>query len=143
MHAGIPPGPDTPRADTPPGPDTPLPPGADSPTSEQTPWEQTPPPPESRLQHTVYERPVRILLECILVANFSSQEYKATNLFCAKALFAPVQDAFSCSWVPVYVDKDQTLAVMSIAFLLNKKDDAVVWRGPKKTGNLYFQNFMV
>ena len=161
-----------PPEQTPPGPDTPLPPGADTPTPEQTPWEQTPPrsrhppgadpppradtrlradppvgadtpPPESRLQHTVYERPVRILLECILVANFSSQEYKATNLFCAKALFAPVQDAFSCSWIPVYVDKDQTLAVMSIAFLLNKKDDAVVWRGPKKTGNLYFQNFMV
>ena len=39
-----------------------------------------------------------------------------------------------CSWVPVYVDKEQTLAVMSIAFLLNNKDDAVVWRGPKKTG---------
>ena len=27
------------------------------------------PPPGSRLQHTVYERPVRILLECILVRN--------------------------------------------------------------------------
>ena len=27
----------------------------------------TPPPPGSRLRHTVYERPVRILLECILV----------------------------------------------------------------------------
>lgn len=38
------------------------------------------------------------------------------------------------SWVPVYVNKDQTLAVMSIAFLLNNKDDAVVWRGPKKNG---------
>ena len=62
VHAGIPPwarhppqtrhppdqtptpGPDT----TPPGPDTPL---------------------ESRLQHTVNERPVRILLECILVKS--------------------------------------------------------------------------
>ena len=28
----------------------------------------TPPPPGSRFQHTVYERPVRILLECILVS---------------------------------------------------------------------------
>ena len=45
-----PPGADPPRAD---------PPRADTP--EQT------PPPESRLQHTVNERPVRILLECILV----------------------------------------------------------------------------
>ena len=136
-----PPGADTPTPEQTPREQTP--PQEQTPPREQTPTEQTPPPPESRLQHTVYERPVRILLECILVANFSSQEYKATNLFCAKALFAPVQDAFSCSWVPVYVDKDQTLAVMSIAFLLNKKDDAVVWRGPKKTGNLYFQNFMV
>ena len=33
------------------------PPGADT----------NPPPPGSRLQHTVYERPVRILLECIVV----------------------------------------------------------------------------
>ena len=55
---------------TPPGADLP---GSDTPR-EQTPpqdqiphWEQTPPPPESRLQHTVNERPVRILLECILV----------------------------------------------------------------------------
>ena len=30
---------------------------------------QTPPPPGSKLQHTTYERPVRILLECILVCN--------------------------------------------------------------------------
>ena len=68
VHAGIPPRADTPRADNPPGADSPAPP-------EQTPPrapEQTPPPgvdipPGSRLQHTVYERPVRILLECILV----------------------------------------------------------------------------
>ena len=57
---------------------------------EQTPppWEQTPPPPReqtppplgadtippgSRLQHTVYEWPVCILLECILVYDLFSQ----------------------------------------------------------------------
>ena len=28
---------------------------------------ENPPPPRSRLRHTVYDRPVRILLECILV----------------------------------------------------------------------------
>ena len=60
-----------------------LPLGADVPLQEQTPpradtppWEQTTPqgrppgnqtPPGSRRQHTVNERPVRILLECILV----------------------------------------------------------------------------
>ena len=37
-------------------------------------------------------------------------------------------------WVPVYVDQKQTLSLMSIGFLLNDKDDPVVWRGPKKNG---------
>ncbi|XP_068673577.1 cytosolic Fe-S cluster assembly factor NUBP2 homolog [Montipora foliosa] len=43
-------------------------------------------------------------------------------------------DVHQCSagWVPVYTDKDQRLAIMSIGFLLNSRDDAVVWRGPKK-----------
>jgi len=35
-------------------------------------------------------------------------------------------------WLPVFVDKNQTLSVMSIGFLLNDKSEAVVWRGPKK-----------
>ena len=56
-----------------------------TPAGSRPPWQQTPPreqtpspprtrhppgpdtPPGSRLQHTVFERPVRILLECILV----------------------------------------------------------------------------
>ena len=74
------------------------PPGADPPPEQTPPWEQTPPeadpspeadtprkqtpprsrhppgkqtpPPGSRLRHTVNERPVRILLECILVNNY-------------------------------------------------------------------------
>ena len=29
---------------------------------------------------------------------------------------------------------DQRLAIMSIGFLLGATDEAVVWRGPKKTG---------
>ena len=53
-----------------------LPLEADTPR-EQTPPEQTRPPgadptPGSRLQHTVNERPVRILLECILVVKCDS-----------------------------------------------------------------------
>ena len=82
-----PPEQNTPRADTPLGADTSLPeqtppweqtppPEADTPRSRHplesrhapgadTPREQTPPLP--RFQHTVNERPVRILLECILV----------------------------------------------------------------------------
>jgi Mrp family chromosome partitioning ATPase len=38
----------------------------------------------------------------------------------------------SDGWVPVYVDKNQRLAVMSIGFLLASRNDAVIWRGPKK-----------
>jgi Mrp family chromosome partitioning ATPase len=36
------------------------------------------------------------------------------------------------SWVPVYTDDTRTLGVMSIGFLLTNKNDAVIWRGPKK-----------
>lgn len=36
-------------------------------------------------------------------------------------------------WVPIYLDEEKKLAVMSIAFLLKSRDNAVVWRGPKKT----------
>ena len=71
-----------PRRHTPPGPDPPRsgtnPLGADTPPPDQTPWTRHPPgadtppgpdtpPPWSRQHHTVYERPVCILLECILV----------------------------------------------------------------------------
>eukprot|EP01130_Rhizamoeba_saxonica_P012077 TRINITY_DN5057_c0_g1_i4.p1 TRINITY_DN5057_c0_g1~~TRINITY_DN5057_c0_g1_i4.p1 ORF type:complete len:193 (-),score=53.75 TRINITY_DN5057_c0_g1_i4:259-837(-) len=35
-------------------------------------------------------------------------------------------------WIPVYADDEQRLGVMSLAFL-TKRDDPVVWRGPKKT----------
>jgi len=33
----------------------------------------------------------------------------------------------------VFADEQQRLAVMSIGFLLQNPDDAVIWRGPKKT----------
>lgn len=36
-------------------------------------------------------------------------------------------------WVPLYADKSQNLKVMSIGFMLDTPDTAVVWRGPKKT----------
>lgn len=36
-------------------------------------------------------------------------------------------------WVPIYTDDEKRLAVMSIGFLLKNRDDAVIWRGPKKT----------
>jgi Mrp family chromosome partitioning ATPase len=39
----------------------------------------------------------------------------------------------SAGWVPIYTDVDKSLAVMSIGFLLKNRNDAVIWRGPKKT----------
>ena len=79
VHAGIlhPPGVDTPLEQTLPQKQTPPPsrhptweqthtPGADPPRSRHPTWSRHPPP-GSRLRHTVNERPVRILLECILV----------------------------------------------------------------------------
>ena len=65
---------DTPREQTPLEQTPPLGadlPGADTPPEADTPLEQTPP--GSRLQHTVNERPIRILLECILVVYLFSQ----------------------------------------------------------------------
>lgn len=40
----------------------------------------------------------------------------------------------SAGWVPVYVDQERRLGVMSIGFLLANRGDSVVWRGPKKDG---------
>ena len=50
-----------------------LPPGADTNPPEQTPPRPGRPPPGSRLKHTVYEWPVHILLECILVTGVCPQ----------------------------------------------------------------------
>ena len=41
----------------------------------------------------------------------------------------------SDGWVPVYADGTAgRLACMSVGFLMKKKGDSVVWRGPKKNG---------
>ncbi|EDM03886.1 rCG33711, isoform CRA_b [Rattus norvegicus] len=37
-------------------------------------------------------------------------------------------------WVPVFVDQEQSISLMSVGFLLENPDEAVVWRGPKKHG---------
>ncbi|PWO01301.1 P-loop containing nucleoside triphosphate hydrolase protein [Tilletiopsis washingtonensis] len=44
---------------------------------------------------------------------------------------SPVHQS-SDGWVPVYADREQRLAVMSVGFLLRSRNDSVVWRGPKK-----------
>uniref|UniRef100_A0A8D2DFQ5 Cytosolic Fe-S cluster assembly factor NUBP2 n=1 Tax=Sciurus vulgaris TaxID=55149 RepID=A0A8D2DFQ5_SCIVU len=36
-------------------------------------------------------------------------------------------------WVPVFVDQEQSISLMSVGFLLENPDEAVVWRGPKKS----------
>ena len=38
-------------------------------------------------------------------------------------------------WLPVYLDNEKRIGVMSIGFLLKDVDEAVVWRGPKKNGD--------
>ena len=70
-----PPGADTPPGSRPPPQEQTPPSGSRHPPSRHPPrTRHTPPgpdtpPPGSRLQHTIYERPVRILLECILVCK--------------------------------------------------------------------------
>ena len=74
----------TPREQTPPSPGSDLPGSRHSPTrplrSRHPPKQQTPPP-GSRLQHTVNERPVRILLECILVFLLFGNPNRSINSF--------------------------------------------------------------
>ncbi|XP_030622946.1 cytosolic Fe-S cluster assembly factor nubp2 [Chanos chanos] len=52
-----------------------------------------------------------------------------------RMLCAGRPDVHQCDsgWVPVYTDAQQNLALMSIGFLMEDPDEAVVWRGPKKT----------
>ena len=69
----------TPPSRHPPG--TRPPPGADTPLGPDPPGaDNNPLPPGSRRQHTVNERPVRILLECILVINMSLKRKKLHTL---------------------------------------------------------------
>ena len=98
LSAWIPP----PRLEQTPPPPTP---GADTPRSRHL-REQTPPrsrhhpPPPTRLQHTVYERPVRILLECLLVYVKNSfpqlLQNNSTQLFLF--LFFSMVDWTVCAW---------------------------------------------
>ena len=78
VHAGIPPSAD-PLGSRPPGADTPWE-QTPTPRSRHLPQSRQPPPP-SRLQHTVNEWPVSILLECILVIheNFNQFYYPSVS----------------------------------------------------------------
>ena len=44
-------------------------------------------------------------------------------------------------WLPVFADPNGKLSVISIAFFLESKNDAVIWRGPKKNGKVGFLFF--
>jgi len=46
----------------------------------------------------------------------------------------------SGAWTPVYAGKGNSLAVMSISFMLQDPNQAVVWRGPRK--NALIQQFL-
>ena len=67
------------------------------------------PPPGSRLQHTVYERPVRILLECILVCFCSCKEsFSISNItafsfsdFNLMQIYSVYFAVFNLHWVTV------------------------------------------
>ncbi|XP_018407873.1 PREDICTED: cytosolic Fe-S cluster assembly factor NUBP2 isoform X3 [Nanorana parkeri] len=51
-----------------------------------------------------------------------------------RMLNAHNMDVHQCDsgWVPVFVDQEKSISLMSVGFLLERPDDAVVWRGPKK-----------
>ena len=40
-----------------------------------------------------------------------------------------------CRWIPIKLEKSNRppMSVMSIGFLLNDQDSAIIWRGPRKT----------
>ena len=77
--------PGTPQTRHPPGPGTTPLDQAPPPQNRHHPGRRPPPPPGSRRQHTVNERPVRILLECILVCTVSPGHA------CAKMLYVIMQ----------------------------------------------------
>lgn len=52
---------------------------------------------------------------------------------CKFPISASVFQGENGRWLPIYKGEDKRLAVMSIAFLLGSPNDAVIWRGPKKT----------
>lgn len=43
-------------------------------------------------------------------------------------------------WIPIKTDGDYSISVMSIGFFLSNRNDAVIWRGPKK--NSMIQQFV-
>ena len=49
-------------------------------------------------------------------------------------LFAKGKAVYQCysGWVPVFVDQEQSISLMSMGFVLGNFDEALVWRSPKK-----------
>jgi len=75
-----------------------------------------------------------VMLSLVIVTKTQIQGQDKWSLYCKVTLYFLHEILTHYRWVPVYADQEQNLAVMSIGFLLKSKNDAVVWRGPKKHG---------
>lgn len=79
-----------------------------------------------------------LFISCVLPSSpfphCTKKPHRDPQFFFYLHFFLSPSPHSSSSWVPVYCDSTQMLAVMSIGFLLQNREDAVVWRGPKKNG---------
>ena len=84
-------------------------------------------------------RLVFLMLTYVVQAFHTCLEYKIRTFI--KALKGKQTLDFTTatkySWIPVNPDHSKLLTLMSIGFLLNSKDDAIVWRGPRKNGDSF------
>ena len=78
-----------------------------------------------------------ILFMCMWVSSVILVQLITVNIVRMLYVCAHLCLLCACSWVPVYADKEKRLAIMSIGFLLQSRDDAVVCRGPKKNGETH------
>ena len=75
------------------------------------------------------------LLQGTLLSNYHSKSDHQSLVISRAQIISNLSLLPFCNrWVPVYADENKKLCCMSIGFMLENKDDSVVWRGPKKTG---------
>lgn len=69
------------------------------------------------------------------VLQFCDQQFPSSKQFHLQFMLIvfSVYQSESGKWVPIYKGDDNRFAIMSIGFLLNSRDDPIIWRGPKKT----------
>lgn len=66
---------------------------------------------------------------CCWFSYFDLSFYVFSFCFVSLSVF----QSESGKWVPIFKGDDNRFAIMSIGFLLNSRDDPIIWRGPKKT----------